>query len=265
MDGYCAYIAFPTNYKKELEKYFHEASKTQIFSRYNFYWITNSHFVPPDFSWYDFKKKEWQFNWRKWLDEILNAPVDLPEVLKEENSRIMVDKKDLILIKELEKNAMINFKKLAETLKITPQSVGARYQNHIIQRKLVIEYIVDIYPFPAQFSDLYNFIIDFKSEKALAKFVNASDGKPFIVSYAKIMGRNSLIVNIYILKEEFPNLIKSLNQLYRAGLINSLFYVTLDPTSYRRQTISYEFFNDGKWSYDAEAKMKKLKEISELH
>jgi hypothetical protein len=95
--------------------------------------------------------------------------------------------------------------------------------------------------------------------------VNASDGKPFIVSYAKIMGRNSLIVNIYILKEEFPNLIKSLNQLYRAGLINSLFYVTLDPTSYRRQTISYEFFNDGKWSYDAEAKMKKLKEISELH
>lgn len=266
MDGYCAYFAFPAEHKKELQNYLKEASSVGILPCYKFFWITNSYYVTPDFIWYDFKEKRWKLQWCKWTDDILNAREKLPEALKEtENYQIVADKADLIMIKELEKDAAIKLRKLAKILSITPQSVGNRYRKHIMERYLLADYNVDIYPFPPEVSDLYNFIIDFKDEKAIGKFVNASNGKPFIVSYAKVIGKNSLITNIYILKREFPKLIQSLNRLYSEGLIKNFFYVTLEPTAYKRQTIAYKNFENGKWTYNSEEKIKKLKEIGRTH
>jgi len=266
MDGYCAYFAFPAEHKNELQNYLKEASSIGILPCYKAFWITNSHYVTPDFIWYDFKEKRWKLQWYKWFNEILNAPEELPDVLKEtESYQIMADKADLVIIKELEKDAAIELKKLAKILKITPQSVGNRYQKHIIERNLIANYNVDIFPFPLEVSDLYNFIIDFKDEKAIGKFVNASKGKPFMVSYAKVIGKNSLTTNIYILKREFPKLIESLNRLYSEGLIKNFFYVTLEPTAYKRQTIAYKHFENGKWTYNSEERIKKLKEIGRTH
>jgi hypothetical protein len=85
------------------------------------------------------------------------------------------------------------------------------------------------------------------------------------VSFAKIIGRNSLIANIHILKGEFPNLVQSLNDLYSAGVVKDFYYVTLDSASYKRQTISYRYFENGKWLYNLEERIKKLNEISRSH
>jgi DNA-binding Lrp family transcriptional regulator len=266
IDGYCAYFAFPSNYRAELQKYWEKAAQMQILSDYKFFWITNSKVTPPIFSWYDFEKKEWQFQWEKWIAEIRENSDALSHILRgSENYDIMADEIDLLILKELEKNGAISLKDLTNVVKITPQSIGNRYKKHVIQRKLIVDYNIDVYPYPLQISDLYTFIIDFKSEKALVKFSNASSRKPFMISTAKVLGKNSLIANVYILKTEFPNLIKSLNQLYSDGLVENFFYVTLDPSSYRRQTISYEHFENGKWKYNAKEKMEKQKEFSRIH
>jgi DNA-binding Lrp family transcriptional regulator len=266
MDGYCAYFAFPTRCQNELEDFFKEASSLEIFSRYRFFWTTNSCYVTPNFVWYDFREKVWRLQWKEWIDEILRASEKLPENLRENGSyQIMVDEADLLIIKELEKDAATDIKKLSGILGITPQSAGSRFQKHIIERKLIANYNVDIYSFPLEISDLYGFILDFNDEKALARFVNASEGKPFFVSFAKIIGRNSLIANIHILKGEFPNLVQSLNDLYSAGVVKDFYYVTLDSASYKRQTISYRYFENGKWLYNLEERIKKLNEISRSH
>jgi DNA-binding Lrp family transcriptional regulator len=263
MDGYCAYFAFPAQRQKELEDYFKETSYLKILSRYRFFWTTNSCYVTPNFVWYNFRERTWRFQWQEWIDEILRASEELPESLRENGChRIMIDEADLLIIKELEKDAAIDIKKLSEILRITPQSAGSRFQKHIIERKLIANYNVDIYPFPLEISDLYGFIVDFHDEKALAKFVNASEGKPFIVSFAKVISKNSLIANIHILKGEFPNLVRSLNHLYSEGSVKDFYYVTLDPASYKRQTICYRYFQNGRWVYDLEERIRKLREIS---
>lgn len=263
IDGYCAYFAFPADHRKELENYFEEASRLHVFSQCEFFWITNSRFVPPDFSWYNFEEKQWKFAWEQWIDETLNASKLLPSMLKEPAEYpILVDKKDLIILKELEKDGTVKLNKLAKLIKVTPQTVGSRYHRHIVKRNLIVNYNVDAYTFPLQISNLYNFIFDFENEKALAKFVNSSYTKPFVISYAKVIGQNSLVTNILILKTEFPNLIKSLNRLFAKGLIKDFFYVTLDIASYMRQTISYEHFEDKKWHYNHKEKIEKLKQIA---
>jgi DNA-binding Lrp family transcriptional regulator len=262
MDGYCAYFAFPAERKQELESYFEEASSLGIFSEYRLLWTTNSYYATPDFAWYDFKEKRWDFRWQEWISAVVDAPEELPHALREARSHeIMADETDLLTIKELQKDAAVDLRKLSEILEMTPQSVGNRFQKHIVGRNLITNYNVDVYPFPIEVSDLYCFVIDFDDEKALARFINGSYGKPFVVSFAKAMSKNLLIANLYVLKEEFSGLIRSLNCLYSEGLVKDFYYTTLDPSSYRSQTISYKYFENGKWTYNLEERIGKLKEI----
>jgi len=261
-DGFMAYFAFPARYKKELLAYLQEAAKLKVFSSYLFFWTTNTCSYFPCFEWYDFKEKQWKFRWEEWAEEILNSSERLQENLKEpENYSVLVDKSDLLILKELEKDATQDFRKIAKVVGITPQSVHYRWHDHIIKRKLILRYITSFQPYPIQMSDYYIFIIEFENRKSLAKFSNSLNKKPFITSYAKIIGKNGLIVGIYIPKIEFPNMIKTLNSPYLKGIVKNFSYVMLDIMSHERQTVSYEFFKDGEWSYDHERKLKELRKV----
>jgi len=261
-DGYCAYLAFPAMHKKELDIYLQTAAEQTIIPKYTLLWTTNSHYATPNFQWYNFKEKRWKIQWQQWVSGIQTASGRLPKSLKDtQDNQIMADKADLLIIKELEKDATTDLNELAKLLKITPQAIGNRYKTHIIQRNLISNYNVDIYPFPLEISELYNFTIDFENQKNLAKFVNASNEKPFIVSYTKTAGKNTLIINIYIERKEFPNLIDALNQLHADQIIKDFTYITLEPTEYHRQTISYEYFEKGQWAFNTKEKIRKLQEV----
>ncbi|HVP92773.1 MAG TPA: winged helix-turn-helix transcriptional regulator [Acidobacteriota bacterium] len=261
-DGFCSYFAYPAAIKKELEGYIQEAKRLGAFSNFVFFWCTNSVVVPPDFSGYDFKERQWSFEWQRWARDVLTAPNEMPSALKEPaDHSIMADKKDLLIIKELEKDESIGLNQLAKVVGISPQSVGSRYVEHISKRGLIVDYAVDISPYPPEFADLYLFKIDFTDKRSLGKFANAGRKKPFVISYSKIIDENSLLVSIYIIKVEFPNLIAWLNRLFIEKLIADFWYVTMDQSACKRQTISYELFEDGKWLYDSSEHIKRLHRI----
>ena len=264
-DGFIASFAFPATKKKELEEYLKEAARFKAFSNYLFFWTTNPLFDYPCFSWYDFDKKQWRFRWDEWVKEALNSSEKLPEVLEEpKNYLVLVDESDLLILKELEKDATQSFRKIAKIIGITPQSVHYRWYNHIVKRKLILKYYTSFQPYPLQISDFYYFIIKFQSKKTLAKFSNSLNKKPFVTNCAKVIGKNVLVMGVNVPKMEFPNLISSLNSLYMEGLIEDFLYVRLDIMSHERQTISYEFFKNGEWSYKHQKKLRDLKELVRL-
>jgi hypothetical protein len=127
-----------------------------------------------------------------------------------------------------------------------------------MKRKLITQYEVAIFPYPLEISDLCAFIFDFPDQQAMAKFANSLLDKPFILSHAKVVGKNSLVVHFYIPKVEFSNFIEILNQLSVKGLIEDFSYVSLDVASFKRQTVSYEFFRKNNWLYDAPEVIGKL-------
>jgi len=258
-DGFIAYFAFPAKKRKELQKYLKEAAKLKGISKHLFFWTTNTFFDYPCFDWYDFDKKKWKFYWDEWIKEVLNSSEKLPEILEEPRSySLLADESDLLILKELEKDATQSFRKLAKIIGITPQSVHYRWYNHIVKRKLILKYYTSFQPYPLQISDFYHFIIKFRSKKSLAKFSNSLKRKPFITGCTKAIGKNILIVGVNVPKMEFPNLIRSLNSLYNEGLINNFLYVKLDIMSHEHQTISYEFFKDNEWRYDHKKKLQTL-------
>lgn len=262
-DGYYAAFAFPARYEKELKEYLDKAAQLKAFTRHIFYYTTNFPEVAPNFDWFNFQSKSWNFRWERWIDEVQNASERLPQKIMEPKTySIRVDETDILILKELEKDGTAKFTKLAEMTNITPQGVRYRYRRHILERDLIIDYEVATLPYPLQTSDMCSFIIDFENEEKLAKFANSLQNKPFIITYGKAIGQHSLVIHMYTPKTEFSKFIDSMNRLTEKRLIESFLYVTLDVASFRRQTISYEFFKENKWTYDYEKKLERLKEVT---
>jgi len=262
-NGFYAVFSFPALYKEKLEDYLDNVKQLGIVSNYVFHWMTNIYEVTPNFHWFDFEKSAWSFSWKKWVEEIPKASENLPERLGDPKIyAVNVDKTDLLMLKEMEKNGTIDFTELAHVLEITPQGVRHRYHQHIVKRALIAEYEIAIFPYPLPSSDLCGVFLDFEDKKFIAKFVNTLQNKPFIISYAKVIGRDSLMVHAYTPKIEFPNFIESLNSLIDKGVLSDFSYVTLNVASFRRQTVSYEYFKDGKWLYNHEEKLKNLMTIA---
>jgi len=261
-NGFYSILAFPAENKKELEAYLSEAARLKAFSYYNFCWTTSFCEVAPNFDWFNFERKEWHFKWKEWINEVLNASQMLSSRLQDPKGYpTMVDETDLLILKESEKNGAVGFTELSKVARTTPQSVRYRYNQHIVKRKLIADYEVSIFPYPIQVSDMCSFVVDFEGERALAKFSNTLNDKPFVISFAKVIGQNSLIVHTYTPKLELPHLIESLSHLTKEKIVSNFFYVTLDILAFKRQTVAYELFKEGAWRYNQKETMEKLKKI----
>jgi DNA-binding Lrp family transcriptional regulator len=261
-NGIYSVLSFPFEHKAALEEYLEKAKQLGAISNYLLMWTTNIIEITPNFEWFDFKHKAWSFAWQKWLDEISNSPQELQELLSDPKSyKIEADYTDLLILKELEKDGLNDFTKLSKVAKITPQGVRHRFQHHVMKRNLIAQYELAIFPYPLQVSDLCAFVFDFADENAMAKFANSLVDKHFALSLTKVIGRNSLVVHFYVPKVEFSNLVESLNQLAVQGIIEGFFYVSLDVASFKRQTVSYEFFHDGRWKYEANKAIEQLARI----
>jgi len=260
IQGCLATFAIPVEHKLRLKDYLDEAVRLQIFSHYLLFWTTNLCEARPNFDWFDFKKKKWIFKWKEWVQEISNASENLSARLTDPKSYpIMVDEKDLIMLRELEQNGIVRFRELAKVVGIEPSSVAYRYWKHIVERELIIGHIIGVLPYPFELSDFHTFIIELEDEKALAKFTNCLGGKPFILNYSKVIGQPAVIANTCTPKFEFLNLIESLDTLTELDLIKNFFNVTLNITQVKDNQLPCELFKEGAWIYNHEKNLERLK------
>ncbi len=264
-NGFYAIFSFPFSYRAELEDYFERAKRLGALSNYVFSWTTNIFETALNFDWFDFKRKAWNFPWQKWVSEVLRSSERFPQRLADPKSyEAEIDIKDLLILKELEKDGLEDFTQLAKIVKITPQGVRHRFLQHVLKRNLIAGYEIAILPYPLQVSDLCAFVFDFPNEKALAKFANSLVDKPFVMSHAKVLEKNSLLVHFYVPKTEFSSFLASLNRLTVEEIIQDFIYVFIDIPSFKRQTVSYEYFHKGEWIYDHAENVKRLTKMAPL-
>lgn len=264
-NGFYAVFSFPFKHRAALEDYFKQAKQLGAISNYVLFWTTNIFEVARNFDRFDFKRKTWNFSWHTWVSQVLRASDQLPKRLADPKSyEVKVDSTDLLILKELEKNGLEDFTQLAKVAKITPQAVRYRFLQHIAKLNLVTEYEIAILPYPLQVSDMCAFVFNFPDEHALAKFANSLADEPFVLNYAKAIRKNSLLVHFYVPKTEFSNFIESLNRLTFEEIVQDFFYVSIDVASFKRQTVSYEYFYEGEWIYDHTEQIKRLTKMTPL-
>ena len=162
---------------------------------------------------------------------------------------------DIFILKELEKNATRSLKDIAEMLGISLQRAFYHYKKHLIEKKLLEDFEIFIYPHGAERCGMYFFFFTFPHYRAMAKFANSLLDKHFVRYIGKILNENRLLAELLFPIEGFRGFVESLSLLSRRGLLENYDYVIMDLKTGQRQTFSYEFFKDGGWLYNQKKQM----------
>jgi len=260
-ESFYGIYGIPIDHTEDFEQFVSQIQKLKIAESIDLFWSTCIQSTNLTDNWYDYELERWVFEWNKWIEDIENQGTSLPYTLVEsEIYPQKADRTDIIILKELQKNAECKLRDIAKLLDVSPQTVQYHFKNHVIAKGLIEGYIVYLPHFEA-LSNSYCFRFDFHNEKNMAKFALSLKDKPFVRSIGKIFEKNALFIHIYLPRKEFRGFTDALSKLIRNGLMRNYDYAIEDPSRKQWQTISYEFFKDKSWIYDHEKHMKRLHEL----
>jgi DNA-binding Lrp family transcriptional regulator len=263
-EGCVGIFTVPVESCSLFEHFIHELERIGLTRRIQIFWSTCFQSVNSKCEWFDKEARKWNFDWEKWIQEIENENVNLPYTLVDPKGfPIRADAVDMFILKELEKDARISFRSLADKLGISPQLVRYHYYDHVINRGLLESFEVTVFHFGREVSEFLFFIFSFDEWEKLAKFASSLLDKPFAKALGKILGKNDLYAYLYLPRSEFRRFVDALSKLVRQGFLRHYQYVIQDLTKTLRATFPYQCFRDGKWMYDHEGYMENLHRLLE--
>jgi len=263
-EGCVGVYTIPKDHCVDFQEFLNQLKEYGVVRDAKIFWSTCFQCVHSKCNWFNEHSKTWFFPWDKWIEEISTQGTKLPYTLIDpQDFPVMGDEIDVFILKELEKNPVVSLRDLGNMLRISPQLVRYHYKKHILERGLLESFEVLTFHFDPAASDTLLFILEFDSKEKLARFALSLLDKSFVGTLGKVLGKNALIVRIYLPRNEFREFIEILSRLIRADLLERYSYVILDIRKTSRQTISYEYFKDGLWTYDHNKHVQKLRELVE--
>ncbi len=249
-NGYFSLHAIPTANRQDFEQYLDQIVASGIASNYRLFWLEEADSPIINFEYYNTEEKTWKFDWPAWLKDLTSQAEPRTPKASSSSSSISFDKKDLLILKELMKDARTKLSDLGRLLDLTLPAVKYRF-DHLLQRGFIHDYIIDILPYAPEISDLYEVRLDFKNEELLNSKETLVARLPFVMTYSLLKNANSMSVRVYLPRREMNNLLTLLSALVRERVLNSFSYLLLDPGTIQLQTFSYEYYNDESgWHYN---------------
>ena len=250
-EGCFGIFPIPKERRRQFEQFINEIKRLGLARRIRVSWTSFFHPPPSLCKWFDEKTKSWIFDWERWVQEVKNTNVNSLHFLETPEVSIKADETDVLLIKELEKDATISLKKLAEKIGISPQLVSYHYHKHVLGRRLLESFRITIFHF-GENSEFSYFIFKFTELEKLANFTSTLLDKPFVKTLGKIISENKLYACLYLPKTEFRPFLEALSQLIRDGFLESYQYIIQDLNNSAREIIPFQCFKKGKWMYNHE-------------
>lgn len=263
-EGWFGLYTIPTDNTRDFEQFLGEIGRLGVARNIRLHWSTCFHSVNLASNWFDPYTNTWSFPWESWIQEIRNGTTELPQTLKDpEEWTIKGDYIDVFILKEMEKNARVDFVNVAKMLGIDPRRVQYHFKNHIVSRGLMEGFKTTIFQFDESQSDWLYFVFKFSHENSMKRFASSLLDKPFVRTLGKVLGKNELLALLYMPRVEFRRLVDALSKIVRNGWLEDFDHVVLDMSKSFQQTISYEFFKEKTWVYEHDKHMENLKRLIE--
>jgi len=213
--------------------------------------IPTGEYIPnfPNFNYYNPAKNEWTFKWSPWLTAMSRKPTEI--IADPESYDLRADKKDLLIVKELEKNARKSFAELSPLLGISLQGVKYHYDKKLVPAGIVRYFAFDVRPYPEEVSAYHQIVLNFKNTQDMNRFFSLVRELFFVVGVAKILNRNGLVVGTYILQNLVPSLYTFLSEMAQEGHLESYSAIRQNLVDGDDQTIPYELYDEEKgWDFN---------------
>lgn len=247
-NGYYALVAVPSSNTRDYEQYLDQLVARGLIKNSRVTWLGESISPIPNFAYYDFVKKTWSFDWKRWLGLFKHRDKVSARTPKPTNSNF--DKRDLVILKELTKDARTTLVTLAKMLAISLPAAKYRFEG-LLKKGAIKDYVINVLPFAYDVSDLSEVRLDFKDETSLRNGQKALSELPFILTISPLKGLNSTNVRVYIPRVELNNLMTFLSLLVKDNILTSYSYLQLDPMTLMTSSFGYRDYNDETgWFYD---------------
>ena len=203
----------------------------------------------------------WRIPWGLWLKALSRATpsksIDDPE-----SYSMLVGRKDLLIVKELEKNARTTFAYLAPIVGITLQGVKYHYDKILVPNRIVQNFAFDVHPYPIEVSAYHEVMLEFTNKRNMNKFNSIIGDMFFVLGVSKVLRKNSLLIRTCILQSQLLNMFAFFSEMAKSGMLNSYSSVRLNFERRETQTISYELFDDEKgWIFDLKHALSDLRKL----
>ena len=251
-NGYYSQHGIPFSHLRDFELYLEQVRERGALRNFQLFWLGEPRTTIPNFEYYDMKNKTWRFDWNQWLELFTKSrgPSRGKESSKNEEG---FDAKDLIILKELSKNARTTLADMSKLLSMTLPATKYRFDD-LAERGFIQDYVIDILPFAPDISQLSELRLDFRNENSLKDAREVLATLPFVLNFSTVNGLNSLTSRIYIPRSEITNLMTLISHLARDGILTGYHYSEIDPTTIQTQTIAYKHYDDNTgWRYDNRA------------
>ncbi len=254
-NGYYSQHAVPTANRQDFELYLEQLLEREVIKKYRIHWLGESGFPLTNFDYYRAKDRSWKFDWRGWLEKLTTGRTRAEPAKQATSQPDSFDKRDLVILKELTKDARTTLADLSKLLSLTLPATKYRFDK-LVARGLVQEYVIDLLPFAPQISKLVDLRLDFKNG-SMRTFENALPDLPIVQSYSLIAGLNSMTVRVYLPQVEVGNLFVFLSLLVSRGVLTNYSYLIIDPMTIQSQEFAYKEYKDETgWNYNSREYMK---------
>jgi len=255
----------PRTLLKQFKEYVAKMAELNMVKSYRI--IATGDSVPnfPDYSSYNSGTCEWTFDWDSWMRELNDGKQPTKNIEDpKEGPVVNVDKVDLQIIEELEKNARANFTDIARAVNLSPQAVKHRYDSKLEPSGLVSAVQFDVHPYPVEMAAWHDVMLQFTSRDAMNKFFSLVEKLFYVFSVSKVLRQNALIVRTNTIHSQVAQMFDFFSQMAKNGFIESYSAVRLHMGSREMQTISSELFDDRTkgWAWNTEEYMRRLHFIS---
>ncbi len=260
VNGYYSVHAVPAEHRQDFEHYAEQLVTSGLVSEYKILWLGEFTSNIPNFEYFDTKKKNWKFGWSAWLKMFVDqAPV--PKLDQPESQRTSFDRNDLLILKELNKDARTKLSEFAKMIGITLPAAKYRFDN-LVRKGLVQDWVVNVLPYPPETSDLIEVRLDFRDEGLLVANEKVLARLPFVLDWSRVRASNSITTRVFLQRNEVNNLLTLLSALVRRSVLERFSLLTLDPMTIECQTFSYEYFTDvSGWHYDNREYISSLRKL----
>lgn len=254
--------AVPAKFIQDFRAYIRHLSKIGLITQYRI--ITTGEQYPnfPNFRYYNPSANEWKVPWGLWL-KALSRMTPTKVIDDPESYAVLAGRKDLVIVKELEKNARRRFADLAPIVGITLQGVKYHYDKILVPKGIVQNFAFDVYPYPIEVSAYHEIMLEFTNQRNMNKFFSLVSELFFVLGASKVLRKNSLLIRTCILQSQLLNMFAFFSEMAKSGILDSYSSVRLNFAGRETQTISYELFDDHKgWVFDLKHALYDLRKLA---
>lgn len=264
-DGYYGVYAIPAEQSEFLVKYLATMSQGGLLRNYSAYATSDPHVIAANFSGFDFTHHTWRFEWSKWLGELDKVAQTTPPGLGDPSEfSVSADRVCMKVLERIEDNSATSFVEIASAIGLTPQDIRYHYFRHIMGRGIISGFRPTILPYPRSQANAYTLFLKFHDRKSMENFANWLSSSFIAMSYAKVIGEDSLIVHSYLPMVEENKMHDFLFQMSEAGFLDDYYYMPIDTGSFKGWSIRSEKFDGEGWPMNQEVYLRGLREIVEL-